>query len=252
MSTVTALSGSNFPIGIGNTLNIGVRPSVFSAGTTVASGTAALTAQQGASTVSTALTNATSIFSALSSVLGQIQQAGASPDKATAAALTASIAKLDTQINQLAAGAKVGNTNLLASTQGSVSVATTSGVQVNIAAQGLDSTSLGLGKLAITDAASLRSAVSKISLALGQTQLAIYRLQTANSVVGTTSPTSAASTDYGTAISNQLAGSSANTVSALVERALNNQTTANASGYGRSGAATWNTGAVQSFFSLLT
>ena len=105
--------------------------------------------------------------------------------------------------------------------------------------------------LSVTDAASLRAAAGKVARAVGQSQLAVYRLQTADGAVGTAPAASAAATAYGTAIGNQVAGTSANTASAAVEKALTNQDTAlNATGYSNSGSATNNLAQLQSFFSL--
>lgn len=250
MSTVTAVSASNLPIRIGDTLNIGVRPAAFETGSATSAGTKVLGAAQGAATVTKALTNATSIFTALTTLQYEIQRAGSSPDTATAASLTDKIATLTKQIDQLAAGAEVGDANLLAGQTTSVSVATATGLRVNIATQALDSRSLGLSNLSVSDDTSLRAATGTIAQALGQTQLAVYRLQTADGAVGTSTTSSAASTAYDRALSNQQAGASANTASAAVEKALNNQIAANASGYSSTGSSTGSTSTLESFFSL--
>ena len=279
MTTITALSGSSLPIQIGTTLNIGVRPGASGTTGTTSSGSSTLTAQQGAAAVSKALTNATAIFTALSSLQSQIQQAGASPDTATAAALAANITTVKSQIDQLASGGKVNSANLLSGTPSSVSVATSSGVQVNIATQALDSSALGLSGISVADATSLRAATAKVARALGQAQLAVYRLQTADGAVGLSpATTSAAATAYDKASGNQVAGTSANAASASVEKALTNQDSAinassynssynsgsssyggydssgyggdTASGYSSTGSATGNATTLQSFLSL--
>ena len=249
MSTVTASSGPTYSVRIGDTLNIGVRSgtSGSSSSTSSSGGTKVLTASQGEATVTAALKQSTEIFKQLSSLQNQIQQAGANPDKATAKALTDNIAKISKQIDQLAANAKSGNANLLSNANSSVTIATSSGLKVSVAAQPLDSKSLGLSDLSVTDAASLRAATGKVAQALGQTQLTVFRLQTADGAVGTnstssttssSSASSAASTAYSTASANQLAGSSSNTATAAVEKALSSQITANASSYDSYGSAT--------------
>lgn len=248
MTTLTAASGSSLPIRVGETLSIGLRPAASGSKPSV---TTSLTAQQGADVVAKGLTNATAVFGALSSLQYEIQRVGTSPDKATAAALTAKIAAAAKQVDQLVAGAKVGKANLLSGEAGSVSVATGSGLRVNIATQALDATSLGLAGLSVTDGATLRAATGKIAQALGQTQLAVFRLQTADGAVGITPAAgNPASIAYGTVLAGQSAGRSGNTATAAVERALNNQIAANASGYDPYGAATGSTSAPQSIFSL--
>ena len=235
MSTVTASSGPIYSVRIGDTLNIGVRNGSSSSNSSgTSSGTKVLTATQGEATVTAALKQSTEIFKQLSSLQNQIQQAGANPDAATAKALTDNIAKISKQIDQLAANAKSGTANLLSNANSSITVATSSGLKVNIAAQPLDSKSLGLSGLSVSDAASLRAATGKVAQALGQTQLTVFRLQTADGAVGTTSTSStgsttssAADTAYSTASANQIAGSSSNTATAAVEKALSSQIAAN-------------------------
>ena len=254
MSTVTALSGSVYSVATNNTLNIGVRPNT--SGSNSSSGATAVTASQGAAAVTAALKQSTDIFKQLSSLQNQIQAAGDNPDKATAKALTDNIAKIAKQIDQSAAAAKSGNVNLLSNTNSSVTVATGSGLKVTIGAQPLDSKSLGISDLTVTDAASLRAATGKVAQAVGQTQLAVFRLQTADGAVGTTSTSStssssAASTAYSTASANQLAGSSSNTATAAVEKALSSQIAANASSYDSSGNGSYSTAGANSIPSFL-
>ena len=263
MSTVSASSGPIYSVRIGDTLNIGVRNGSSSSNSSgTSSGTKVVTATQGEATVTAALKQSTEIFKQLSSLQNQIQQAGPNPDAATAKALTANIAKITKQIDQLAANANSGTANLLSNANSSVTVATSSGLKVNIAAQPLDSKSLGLDGLSVSDAASLRAATGKVAQAVGQTQLAVFRLQTADGAVGTTSTAtsaltststtpSAADAAYGTASANQIAGSSSNTATAAVETALSSQITANASGYNSYGGSTsFTANSIPSFLNL--
>lgn len=246
MIPVTASSGPTYSVRIGDTLNIGARSdtSGSSASSSSSGGTKVLTASQGEATVAAALKQSTEIFKQLSSLQNDIQRAGDNPDKATAKALSDNIAKISKQIDQLAANAKTGDANLLSNANSSVTVATSSGLKVSVTAQPLDSKSLGLSGLSVTDDASLRAATGKIAQALGQTQLTVFRLQTADGAVGTASTTSsgsasdAATTAYSTASANQIAGSSSNTATAAVEKALSSQIAANASSYDSYGSAT--------------
>lgn len=256
---VSVSSGSNLPIRVGDTLNIGVRPgSTDSKSSSSAPAGKVLTAQQGATAVAKGLANATSIYTALTSLQYQTSRAiksdGSAPDAATIKTLSAEIASAKKQIDQLADGAKSGEANLLAGKTSSVSVATTSGVRVDIATQALDTKSLGLDKISVSDASSLRAAAGKIAQALGQAQLAVYRLQTANSAVGaSTTNVDPASSAYDKVLGSQKAGASANSASASVEKALSNQTAANTLGYGGSGASsTLGSSRSKGIFSLLS
>lgn len=231
MSSVTSLSGFNLPIRVGNELLIGVRPSASSSQTSSSAQTP-LSASQGAEVVSTALKNSTSISSALSSLQSILQKAAdpatAPTDKAAIAAVNAQIDTLKKQIDTLAAGAKVGNSNLLSSDAASVTVNTGSGLKVTVAAQGLDSKSLGLADIKVGDSEASRNALAKVTQALGQTQLAAYRLQTADGATGISTATGPSAQDYvSKALANQAAAFSAATTPTV-------STAANFSSYYRS------------------
>lgn len=251
MATVSPLSGSNFPIQVGTTLNIGVRPAATGSSETPSSAT--LTAQQGADAVTKGLGKSSAIYAELSSLQYKIRQAGSAPDEATAKALTAEIAATAKKIDTLAADAKTGSANLLSGSPSTVSVATGSGVRVNIAAQALDSKALGLDKLSVTDSDSLRAATGAVARALGQTQLTVFRLQTADGAVGISpAATNPGITAYDKALGNQSAGASANSASAAVEKALSAQISANAASYTSTGLGVSDTTTVSSIFSLFT
>ncbi|CAA7617810.1 putative Flagellin [Candidatus Terasakiella magnetica] len=245
MSSVTSLSGSNLPIRVGNELLIGVRPSAPSRYTSSSAPTP-LSAGQGAKVVSTALKNSTSIFSALSSLQNVLQKAAdpatAPKDKAATAAVNTQIDTLKKQIDALAAGAKVGNSNLLSNDTASVTVKTGSGLKVTVAAQGLDAKSLGLADIKVGDSQSSRSALAKVTQALGQTQVAVYRLQTADGATGIPTTTGTSPQDYiSKALANQAVAfsidyadttaSTTNKAAAAVSTALANQAAANPSSY---------------------
>jgi len=215
MSTVTALSGSNFPIRIGDNLLIGVRPSASSNSSSSSTQTT-LSASQGAKVVSTALNNATAIYTTLGTLQGLLQKAAnpatAPQDKAATDALSSQVASLKTQIDTLASGAKVGTSNLLSTTDAaSVTVKTGSGLKVTVAAQGLDTTSLGLSGLNLTDASSIRTALAKVTQAVGQSQLAVFRLQTADGATSTASTATTPLDAVTKAVANQAAFNASST-----------------------------------------
>lgn len=259
MSVLPALSALYSPVRLADTPKISVRPAASAAKPatkpTVTGGAKTLTADQGVAAVTKGVGNATAIFASLASLQEAVRDAtpanGAALDKDAAKALTDRIRAVAQQVDQLAAGATAGGANLLSGTSGRVVIAGTTGDQVSIAAQGLDSRSLALTDLSASDAKGLRAATGKIALAVGKAQMAVFTLEAAKGALSAPAPNPATDASR-QAVENQRQGASANSASAAVEKALNNQAAANASGYGKAGRSTGSTVAPQGIVSLFT
>lgn len=197
------------------------------------------TGKEGAAAVAKALDNSTKAFAKLSDLHAQIADAtasGAALSKEQTSALNDKIKAVAAEIDKLAAGAKVGKTNLLEKTPGGVTVVAQSGAKVNIATQASDSKALGLSDLKITDEASLRQATAAIAKAAGQTQLTVFRLQGADGITGTPAPVNAGLAAFDKIRSSNDAAPAAGSVSDSVAKALANQSAALATNYGSSGS----------------
>jgi hypothetical protein len=259
MAGISPLSGSSTTVSASKSVSIGLRPGLASTSATSDKAQAgkALNAKQGAEAVTKGITASTDQFATLSGLQEKLAGAtkpGAELSKADLAAINKQIQEVVAKIDKQAAGAKVGDTNLLAKNPGGVTVTTESGTKVNIATQAQDSKALGLadknGKaLEVTDAESLRKAVGKIAQAVGQTQLTTFRLQTADGVTGAPAPANAGLEAFDKIRSSEKATPEAGSAQASVQKALDNLNAANASGYGRSGKAKTSTPSV---LSLLT
>ncbi|CAA7627512.1 hypothetical protein [Magnetospirillum sp. SS-4] len=255
MVAVSPLSGSNLPIRVGDTLNIGLRPAAPGTPPSTASAAKTLTAKQGAEAVGKALGNATEAFAALSGLQEQIKAAtrpGATLGKEEAQALNDRIKEVKAKVDKLAADAKVGEANLLSDSQRSVSVATASGLKVNIATQSLDSKALGLDDIDVTDADSLRKATGRVAQAVGQTQLAVFRLQTADGATGAPAPSGPGVSAYEKIAASLAATPEPGSAAASLEKALANQAAANATSYGSSGGFGASATPAPSILSLFT
>ena len=229
MVAATMLSGSSLPIRSGDTLLIGVRPAKPTSGggreSTSTTGQSELTDEQGAKTVVTALKKATDVFTKLSELQETLKQAedpaSAPMTKNETDALNARITKLSDEVTILAGEAKVGESNLLSGDAASVTIKTTSGIKVTVAAQALDAKGLGISDIKITDGKSAREALSKVSLAVGQSQLAVFRLQTADAATGTDQTNPTATTP----------DTASNKALESMKKAVANQIAANSSAY---------------------
>lgn len=239
MVTVSSLSGSSASASSSNTLTIGLSPQLSVARQITTEPTSrTLTAKQGAEAVSKALDGATKEFAALSDLQAQIRAAtrsGATLSADDAKAINAKIKAVADELDKQAAGAKTGDANLLSDKQSSVTIATASGLRVNVAAQALDSKALGIRDLDVTDADSLRKATARIAQAVGQTQLAAFRLQTADGATGAPAPANPGSAAYDKISASQSATPAPGSAQASLEKALANQAAANAINYGSSG-----------------
>lgn len=197
-----------------------------------------LNEKQGAKVVDKAAANATKTFEELDSLrqdLAAATKAGADISTDEVKKLNDRLTKVRTEIDRLAADAKVGNTNLLTD-KGSVTIASNSGESVRVTGQALDSKALGLDKLEIKDADSLRQAAGKVALATGQTQNSVFSLQAAS---GTLKPqeTNPGIEAFEKARAARNATPAAGSAAASVEQALANQAAVNTRGYGASGRA---------------
>lgn len=240
-----------------------VRPPATEAKTTVKTpvkptatgGAKSLTADQGAAAVAKGASDATAVFAQLASLQDELKKAtpadGGALDKDAAKAINDKIKAVAKQFDQLAAGATVGGANLLSGTSSKIVVTGKAGDQVNVTAQGLDSRSLALGNLDVSDAKSLRAAAGKIALATGKAQMAVFTLEAANGAL-TPPPANPATDAVNLAVANQKQGSSASSASEAVEKALNNQAAANASGYGKAGRSTGSTSKPLTIVSLFS
>jgi hypothetical protein len=236
MVATTSLSGSNLPIRSGDNLLIGVRPEAPTSRTgqkptTLTPTKDELSAEQGAKMVGTALKKATEVFAKVSELQATLKQAAdpasAPKTKAETEALNAKITTLSKEVTALAAEAKVGKSNLLSDDDASVTVKTASGLKVTVAAQSLDANGLGISDLKVTDQKSAREALSKVSLAVGQSQLAVFRLQTADGATGTAQASP----------STNLPDSASSKALEAVKKAVDNQTAFNSSGYSSASAS---------------
>ncbi|WP_068489968.1 hypothetical protein [Paramagnetospirillum marisnigri] len=197
-------------------------------------------AKTGAEAVSKGITASTNQFTELSKLQEQLSaatQPGTELTTDQVKAINQQIKDAVASINKQTDSAKVGDTNLLASNPGGVTVSTSDGTKVNITSRGQDSQSLGLtdkdGKaIEVTDLESLRKAVGTIAQAVGQTQLTTYQLQAAS---GLTSPAKANPGIEAYDKINEARSSAPKPGSALasVQLALDNARAANAAGYGR-------------------
>jgi len=157
-----------------------------SSAATSSSGATAQTAAQSSSTIDKASTNASkalALVDGLRQELAQATKAGASISQDEITRLNQRLGEVRTQVDDLSKSAQVGSANLLAGTASAVTVSSASGDRVKVSNQQLDSKSLGLDKLSITDAQSLRQAAGQVALATGKAQKIDYNLQVAKSVI---------------------------------------------------------------------
>lgn len=221
-----------------------------------------LTAGQGGKVVGAALNGAKSIQDSLNQ-LKDVLSAAADPntapkDQAATDAVNARIKTLASQIDSQVANAKVGNSNLLSKDSTGVTVATSSNQAVTVAGKALDTKSLGLSDIKVTDTQSARAALGQAFLALGKSQLAVFGLQTAAVTTGATAAASSSTSstsvldNVSKALGNQSAALSTDSTSAAtssssgagvtqataadyLKQALDNQAAANALNYSNSG-----------------
>lgn len=240
MTGITAIGGDSYSVlSAGTVSQVASSPSAATttaASTAASSGAVAQSAQQSNATIEKASTNAGKVLEVVNGLRQELADAakvGASISKDEITRLNQRLAEVRTQVDSLSKGAQVGNANLLSGTASSVTVSSASGDRVKVSSQQLDSASLGLNKLAITDAQSLRQAAGQVALANGAAQKIDYNLQVAKSVIAPAhrNPGLEAFDQIRTAQSTTPAVGSA---LASVEKAVSTQAAANSRGYGQS------------------
>lgn len=240
MAGIMAIGGDSYSVLSAGTVS---RVASSTTATTTSSSSAATTtgavaqsAQQSNATIEKASTNAGKVLEAVNGLrqeLAQATTAGASISQDEIARLNQRLGEVRTQVDSLSKDAQVGSANLLSGTAAAVTVSSSSGDRVKVSSQQLDSASLGLDKLAITDAQSLRQAAGQVALATGAAQKIDYNLQVAKSVITPVrgNPGLEAFDQIRAA---QSATPAAGSALASVEKAISTQAAANSRSYGQS------------------
>ena len=240
MTAVSAVTSSSQSVSAASqTVSIGLQPGLTRTTTGSQSTGKVVSSKEGSQAVTKALDNSTQVFVKLQALQAEIKAASAPGAKLStdqAKALNDKIKAVADDIDKLAAGAKVGNTNLLEKSTGGVTIATQSGTKVNIATRALDSKALGLRDINVTDAASLSKATATVAQATGQAQLSVFSLQTADGITGKAAPVNPGLAAFDKINSSQNTAPAKGSALDSLAKALANQSAAQATNYGSSGS----------------